>query len=180
MYEEFKDRLENIKKANETVSIKWHIETRNCFYSQDNREDYQKDRWKKNTNKNYRNNNRSQPKNRNYDYDCSNHNKQYIQSNSISPKEKAKSKDYKLSTKNAKQDKQDPRKKTYSTSVKKHSQAELDNMRVKGQCFICKQSTHLVKDCLTHSIVRLDNAPKVSLSSKSIMKSVFKRDKKVN
>ena len=59
LYKEFKDRLENIEKANETVSIKQYIETRNCFYSQDNREDYQKDRWKKNTNKNYRNNNRS-------------------------------------------------------------------------------------------------------------------------
>ena len=105
LYEEFKDRLENIEKANKTVSIKWHMETRNCFYSQDNREDHQKDRWKKNTNKNYRNNNRSQLKNRNYDYDCSNHNKQCIQSNSISLKEKTKLKDYKLSIKNTKQNK---------------------------------------------------------------------------
>ena len=167
-YEEFKDRLENIEKANEAVGIKWHTDTRNRFYSQDNREDHQKDRWKKNTNRNYRNNNRSQSKNKNYNYGCNNHNKQCIQSNSISPKEKAKPKDYKLSTKNTKQDKQDSGKKTYSTGVKQYSQAELDNMRAKGQCFICKQLTHLAKDCPTHSIVRLDNAPRVSLSSKSV------------
>ena len=156
------------------------METRNCFYSQDNREDHQKDRWKKNTNKNYRNNNRSQLKNRNYDYGCSNHNKQCIQSNSISPKEKAKPKDYKPSTKNAKQDKQDPGKKTYSTSVKQYSQAELDNMRAKGQCFICKQLTHLAKDCSTHSTVRLDNAPRVSLSSKSVNINYSVLDKLTN
>ena len=59
LYKEFKNRLENIKKANETVGIKWYTDTRNCFYSQDNREDYQKDRWKKNTNRNYRNDNKS-------------------------------------------------------------------------------------------------------------------------
>ena len=41
-------------------------------------------------------------------------------------------------------------------------------MRAKGQCFICKQLTHLAKDCLTHSTVRLDNTPRVSLSSKSV------------
>ena len=156
------------------------MKTRNCFYSQDNREDHQKDRWKKNTNKNYRNNNRSWLKNRNYDYDCSNHNKQYIQSNSISPKEKAKPKDYKPSTKNAKQDKQDPEKKMYSTSVKRYSQAELDNMRAKGQCFICKQLTHLTKDCLTHSTVRLDNALRASLSSKSININYSVLDKLTN
>ena len=67
-----------------------------------------------------------------------------------------------------KQDKQDSGKKTYSTSVKRHSQAELDNMRAKGQCFICKQPTHLTKDCPTCSTVRLDNALRASLSSKSV------------
>ena len=41
-------------------------------------------------------------------------------------------------------------------------------MRAKGQCFICKQSTHLAKDCPTHSTVRLDNALRASLSSKSV------------
>ena len=40
LYKEFKDRLENIEKANEAVGIKWHTDTRNHFYSQDNREDY--------------------------------------------------------------------------------------------------------------------------------------------
>ena len=39
---------------------------------------------------------------------------------------------------------------------------------LQGQCFICKQPTHLTKNCLTHSIVRLDNAPRASLPSKSI------------
>ena len=75
LYEEFKDRLENIEKANKAVGIKWHMETRNCFYSQDNREDHQKDRWKKNTNKNYKNNNKSQLKNKNYNYNYNNYNK---------------------------------------------------------------------------------------------------------
>ena len=53
-------------------------------------------------------------------------------------------------------------------------------MRVKGQCFICKQLTHLAKDCLTHSTVRLDNAPRVSLSSKSVNINYSVLDKLTN
>ena len=79
-----------------------------------------------------------------------------------------------------KQDKQDPGKKTYSTGVKRHSQAELDNIRVKGQCFICKQLTHLTKDCPTHSTVRLDNALRVSLSFKSVNINYSVLDKLTN
>ena len=79
-----------------------------------------------------------------------------------------------------KQDKQDPSKKMYSTSVKRHSQAELDNMRVKEQYFICKQPTHLVKDCSTHSTVRLDNAPRASSSSKSVNINYSALDKLTN
>ena len=68
----------------------------------------------------------------------------------------------------------------YSTSVKRHSQAELDNMRAKGQCFICKQPTHLAKDCFTHSTVRLDNALRVSSSSKSVNINYSVLDKLTN
>ena len=53
-------------------------------------------------------------------------------------------------------------------------------MRVKGQCFICKQLTHLVKDCPTHSTVRLDNALRASLSFKSININYSVLDKLTN
>ena len=53
-------------------------------------------------------------------------------------------------------------------------------MRAKGQCFICKQPTHLAKDCPTHSTVRLDNAPRASLSSKSININYSVLDKLTN
>ena len=41
-------------------------------------------------------------------------------------------------------------------------------MRVKGQCFICRQPTYLAKDCLIYSIIKLDNALRASLFSKSV------------
>ena len=53
-------------------------------------------------------------------------------------------------------------------------------MRVKGQCFICKQPTHLTKDCPTHSTVRLDNTPRASLSSKSVNINYSVLDKLTN
>ena len=53
-------------------------------------------------------------------------------------------------------------------------------MRVKGQCFICKQPTHLAKDCPTHSTVRLDNALRASLSSKSVNINYSTLDKLTN
>ena len=53
-------------------------------------------------------------------------------------------------------------------------------MRVKGQCFICKQPTHLTKDCLTHSTVRLDNTLRASLSSKSVNINYSVLDKLTN
>ena len=53
-------------------------------------------------------------------------------------------------------------------------------MRVKGQCFICRQLTHLAKDCLTHSIVRLDNTLRASLSSKSVNINYSVLDKLTN
>ena len=53
-------------------------------------------------------------------------------------------------------------------------------MRVKGQCFICKQLTHLAKDCPTHSIVRLDNALRASLSFKSVNINYSVLDKLTN
>ena len=53
-------------------------------------------------------------------------------------------------------------------------------MRAKGQCFICKQLTHLAKDCPTHSTVRLDNAPRASLSSKSVNINYSVLDKLTN
>ena len=31
-YKDFKDRLENIEKANKAVGIKWHKDSRNRFY----------------------------------------------------------------------------------------------------------------------------------------------------
>ena len=53
-------------------------------------------------------------------------------------------------------------------------------MRVKGQCFICKQPTHLAKDCPTQSTVRLDNAPIVGSSSKSVKINYSVLDKLTN
>ena len=53
-------------------------------------------------------------------------------------------------------------------------------MRVKGQCFICKQLTHLVKDCFTHSTVRLDNSLRASLSFKSVNINYSVLDKLTN
>ena len=53
-------------------------------------------------------------------------------------------------------------------------------MRVKGQCFICKQLTHLTKDCPTHSIVSLDNALRASSSSKSVNINYSVLDKLTN
>ena len=53
-------------------------------------------------------------------------------------------------------------------------------MRAKRQCFICKQLTHLVKDCLTHSTVKLDNTLRVSLSSKSVNINYSVLDKLTN
>ena len=51
---------------------------------------------------------------------------------------------------------------------------------MKGQCFICKQLTYLVKDCLTHSIVRLDNTLRASLSFKSVNINYSALDKLTN
>ena len=59
LYEDFKNRLENIEKANEAVGIKWHTDTRDRFYPQTNKEDHCKDRWKKNNQRNYRNDNKN-------------------------------------------------------------------------------------------------------------------------
>ena len=53
-------------------------------------------------------------------------------------------------------------------------------MRAKGQCFICKQLTHLAKDCPTHSTVRLDNTLRASLFSKSVNINYSALDKLTN
>ena len=51
---------------------------------------------------------------------------------------------------------------------------------MKGQCFICKQPTHLAKNCPTHSTVKLDNASRASLSSKSVNINYSTLDKLTN